>query len=106
MAAVERLSGPFARALAAGRDRYNQAIEQARRARPSLDLDAFRTHLQQRVAPLIDAAVVPEAAAAMADAWIALSLDLATLDWLGPGSRSPHADLVWSRLLPSIPDLA
>jgi len=98
------LTGAFATVLAARRSRFNAQFAEARRWRPNLDGDAFRTHLAEVVAPVIEqiAAAAPAQVEAAAEALYDLSLDLVGQEFLGPRSRYPALGAGWRRLLPAL----
>ena len=95
------ISGPFALALEARRARYNALFADARRARPSLDAEAFAAHLRAVAAPIVNraAAHAPASAVPVTDALYELSLDLIGQEFLGPRSRYPALVEGWQHLL-------
>lgn len=98
------LTGPFARELEAGRDRFNAKFAEARRQRPRLDSAAFLEVLAGSVAPVVDAvhAAAPDRTALAAEALYDLALDLTGQDLLGPAARSAPVAAGWLALLPRL----
>jgi hypothetical protein len=103
MAEMEVLiSGPLARALEAGRPRYNALFAQARRSLPALDAATFAAHLRGTVAPIVDevARVAPGRVEAVVDVLYEFSLELLGKALWG---RHPVLDEGWRSLLGGLP---
>lgn len=97
----------FARALEAGRERFNALFAQARRDTPRLDPDAFTEHLRRNVAPIVEAVagVAPDRLGDVVEVLYELSLELVGKEILGPRTRYPALNDGWGRLLPALPRL-
>jgi hypothetical protein len=104
---VAELPAAFIEALEAERDAFNVRFALRVRAGSRLDGGAFLRHLQQHVAPLIGqiAAIVPERAKSALAALYDVSLDLFAASLLGPDSKMPWIERVWSDLLPPAAEL-
>jgi hypothetical protein len=94
----------FARAVEAGRSRYNTLFVQARRTRVALDGDEFLCHLRRAVNPVVAAVdtVAPDRVPAVVDALYELSLELVRKAVLGARARSVEVDRLWPGLLQSV----
>jgi hypothetical protein len=95
------ISPAFARALEAGRPRYNTLFAQARRGNGRLDGAAFLLHLRRSVDPVVTAAEASSADSvpAVVDALYEVSLELLSKGVLGPDARSPDVDRLWPAML-------
>lgn len=98
----ELIRGPFARALEAGRPRYNALFAQARQATPRLEPAAFADFLRSIVAPIIDAVAqaAPGKVHEASDALYEMALDLVARDF---PTRYPLVVEGWRRLLGGLP---
>ncbi len=98
------ITGAFARALEADRDRFNARFAMARRSTPRLDPAAFTEHLRVTVSPIVEAVhkASPEKVSGTVDALYDVSLDLIGRDMLGPQSRYPSMNEGWNSLLPEV----
>ena len=96
----------FAKILADKRSRFNSQFAEAKTYRPSLDGDAFASHLTQVVGPIVErvAAARPEQAGAVAEALYELSLDLVGREFLGPKSRYPALAEGWRAVFGQLPE--
>jgi hypothetical protein len=95
-------AGPLARALEAGRARYNALFAQARHATPTLDAAAFAEQLRLTVAPVVDrvAGAVPDRVEEVAGVLYELALDLTAKElW----RRYPVLAEGWRVLLGGLP---
>jgi hypothetical protein len=96
------ITGALARALEAGRPRYNALFAQARHATPALDAVAFAEQLRVTVAPVVDrvAGIAPERTEEVAAVLFELALDLTAKDlW----RRYPVLAEGWRELLGGLP---
>jgi hypothetical protein len=96
------VSAPLARALAAGRSRFNARAAEVRHRHPGFDDDAFAGFVGSaldRVVQAVDA-VAPERVHAVAIAGYDMALDLVAQGLAGPGARQPWVDQVWLELAP------
>ncbi|MGC3999533.1 MAG: hypothetical protein QM767_19660 [Anaeromyxobacter sp.] len=95
---------PLARALAAGRERFNARVTAARRGGLRLDPAALLAHLEDGVAPAVAAvaAEAPGRVQAVTEALFDLSLPLVAADLLGPAARGPLLPQAWRELLPRL----
>lgn len=96
------VSAPLARALAAGRSRFNARAAEVRHRHPGFDDAAFAGFVGSaldRVVQAVDA-VAPERVHAVAIAGYDMALDLVAQGLAGPGARQPWVDRVWLELAP------
>ncbi|KQZ79200.1 hypothetical protein ASD55_00305 [Rhodanobacter sp. Root561] len=96
------VSAPLARALAAGRSRFNARAAEVRHRHPGFDDAAFAGFVGSaldRVVQAVDA-VAPERVHAVAIAGYDMALDLVAQGLAGPGARQPWVDQVWLELAP------
>ncbi|HRA01422.1 MAG TPA: hypothetical protein PLJ62_14550 [Thermoflexales bacterium] len=97
-------TSPFAQILRAGRDQFNAQFAAAKHQYPLLDGAAFGAHLEQNVAPLVDAvaAVQPGRASDVAQTAYALSLELVGQQFIGAGARYPLIERGWREAFPAL----
>lgn len=95
---AELIGAALARALDAGRARYNALYAQAKHTTPALDAGAFGEFLLRRVGPVAEAVdrVQPDAGGAVTDVLYEIALELVRKDLPG---RSPALGETWSRVL-------
>lgn len=101
MAAVRDVTDdPFARALEAGRSRYNALFALARMGQPRLHPEAFLEHLRTTVRLIVKAVHRhdPERVGPVLDVLYEQSLDLVGRGWMGPQARYPMLGLGWQTL--------
>jgi hypothetical protein len=89
------VDGALARALEAGRERYNALFAQARHLRPRLDPEAFAHHLRRVVAPIVARAAEVNA---LTETLYDLSIELMGSDLL----RVPAIHRIWVDMLPRL----
>ncbi len=94
------ISPVFARALEAGRTRYNTLFSQARRGSARLDGAAYLAFLRHSLDPIAVAveAAAPRQVDAVIDVLYELSLDLVGQGVLGNQTSSPEVDRLWPSL--------
>lgn len=99
---MEAVTAPLARALARGRERFNERFV-ATGGR--VDAEAFRQHLREVLEPIADAVdrVRPDRVDAVVAAAYDLSLDLMIAGLLGPQARHPAIVEGWRAIVPNAP---
>jgi hypothetical protein len=97
----------FIETLKTDRQALNARFAERRLAGCQIEADAFLHHLATAVAPIVCeiAAVFPERARIAVQELYDVSLDLFATSLLGPTARIPEVEMIWRRLLPSIPRL-
>jgi hypothetical protein len=96
------VSAPLARALAAGRSRFNARAAETRHRHPGFDSAAFAAFVGSaldRVVLAVDA-VAPERVYAVTIAGYDIALSLVGQGLAGPGARQPWVEQVWLELAP------
>lgn len=89
------------------REYYNTLFTSTRHAKPKLTAEAFKTHLKEFVAPILDAVqqVRPDRIETVTESLYQASLELVGGELIGQNARYHAIDYAWRSILPKVPAL-